>query len=39
MYLADICGKSPEPQIHQLALMSCVMYVAPEDNVSAGNFF
>lgn len=34
MYLAYVCGESPEPQIHQVALTSCVMYVVPEDNVS-----
>lgn len=34
IFLAYICGESPEPQIKQVPFMSCVMYIAPEENVS-----
>lgn len=32
IYLAYIWSESPEPQIGQVSIMSCVIYVAPEDN-------
>lgn len=39
IFLAYICGKSPEPQIDRVPIMSCVLYVTPEDNATERTVF